>query len=266
MGAGHNGAVKITHAFALSCFATCAAGVLSCSDQSTNPSDIGIDGSAATAEAGGSSDISAGREAGAPILDAALEALGPESASPGDAGMDQAAIGGEPDVGASDTGIAPDAPTVPDAPPHIVPDTGVDHGADGGIDAPSKDANTMDAQAPDTRVPDVTPLDASVPDAKPDGSAGDVALLDVGPAACGRIKCDCTFNGVKLWGNVEYVTSFPDFKIKISSFPDLNVYETNFPSECGEWHTVTAFGDFKVQIVDYFEDFDIAYSPFPGIP
>jgi hypothetical protein len=62
------------------------------------------------------------------------------------------------------------------------------------------------------------------------------------------------------------VTSFPDFKVKVSSFPDLNVQETYFPMGCGEWHTVTAFGDFKVQIVTAFEDFDIAYTSFPGMP
>jgi hypothetical protein len=44
------------------------------------------------------------------------------------------------------------------------------------------------------------------------------------------------------------------------------VKETTFPYSCGEWHTVTAFGDFKIQIVDIFEDFDIAYSSFPGMP
>jgi hypothetical protein len=92
------------------------------------------------------------------------------------------------------------------------------------------------------------------------------ATSDTGPAQCGRIKCDCTYKGKKLWGKVQYVDSFPDFKVKISSFPDLNVHETSFATRCGEWEKVTAFGDFKVQIVDFFEDFDIAYSSFPGIP
>ena len=120
-------------------------------------------------------------------------------------------------------------------------------------------------------------MDASTPPAKVDGPAADVmvmdatadtltASLDAGPANCGRIKCDCTFNGIKLWGNVQYVSFFPDFKVKVSAFPDLNVYETYFPSKCGEWHTVTAFPDFTVQLVDFFEDFDIAHSSFPGIP
>ena len=172
--------------------------------------------------------------------------------------------------------MASDGATRDSAAPNLVPDGGAILGGDTGLDATAMDANATEARTPDT-----TPLDASAPPAKIDGPAADVMAkdatvdsktpsldvgLDAGPANCGHIKCDCTFNGIKLWGNVQYVDMFPDFKVKISPFPDLNVYETYFPAQCGEWHTVTAFPDFTVQIVDMFEDFDIAYSPFPGIP
>jgi hypothetical protein len=56
--------------------------------------------------------------------------------------------------------------------------------------------------------------------------------------------------------------------IKQYYFPDLNVAETTFPLKCGQWHTVTMFPDFTVQIVDIAEDFSISNSDslFPGIP
>jgi len=81
-------------------------------------------------------------------------------------------------------------------------------------------------------------------------------------------KGDCTFKGKKLYGKVQIVDSFPDFKVKVtSSFPDLKVkMVTSFPDECGEWQMVNSFPDFKIQIVDSFEDFSIKYvDNFPGI-
>ena len=200
-----------------------------------------------------------------------IDAPGPDATVPVDAGVDRATGGGS-DVGTSDTGSAPDRATVDSPAPQPVPDGSGDLGDDGGGDAGTRDANATEA-----RTPDASPSDASTPDAKADKSAADVMVvdatadslppkLDAGPAQCGRIKCDCTYNGTKLWGNVQFVSNFPDFKVKISSFPDLNVEESYFPLQCGQWHTVTAFPDFTVQIVDMFEDFDIAYSAFPGIP
>jgi hypothetical protein len=295
--ARNNGAVKINLAFVLACLVTCAAGVLSCSGQSANPSGIEADASGTAKDAGGDSAILSGSEAGAPIPDAAgldaagPEAWGPETTLPVDAGLDRAPVGGESDVAASEAGVASDVATVDgagpkDAPdgggnlrgdagldaPAALPDGGGSFGGDAGLEAPAKDANATEARAPD-----VTPLDASAPDAKVDGAAADVMVmdstvdsstpsLDAGPAQCGRIKCDCTYNGVKLWGKVQYVDIFPDFKVKVSPFPDLNVEETYFGLKCGQWEIVTAFPDFTVQKVTMFEDFDIAYSPFPGIP
>jgi hypothetical protein len=290
MVAGHNGAVKINLALVLACLVTCAAGVLSCSGQSDNRSNVETDASGVAKEVGGDSATLSGSEAGAPIPDAqGLEAAGPEAALPVDVGVDRATIGGEADVAASEAGVAPDAATVDSAAPKDVADGGGNLGADAGVDVPAAvpdgggnlggdaDAAAKDANATETRAPDATPLDASAPEARVDGSAADVmvmdatadsttATLDAGPAQCGRIKCDCTFNGVKLWGKVQYVDFFPDFTVKVSPFPDLNVEETYFATKCGQWQIVTAFPDFTVQKVTMFEDFDIAYSPFPGIP
>lgn len=135
------------------------------------------------------------------------------------------------------------------------------------VDArPSNDTNPTSTDAPQADAPDGPGVtDGSVDDAEVASAENPDTGLDE-PAQCGRIKCDCTYKGQKLWGKVQYVDTFPDFKVRVSSFPDLNVSETSFPSRCGEWQRVTAFPDFKVQIVDAFEDFAIAYSSFPGIP
>jgi len=85
----------------------------------------------------------------------------------------------------------------------------------------------------------------------------------------GRIGKDCTFQGKKLWGKVEIVTSFPDIKVQIvSAFPDLKVKQVeSFPDSCGEWQSVTAFPDLKVQFVTSFPDIKITYvTSFPGLP
>lgn len=80
-------------------------------------------------------------------------------------------------------------------------------------------------------------------------------------------KADCSFGGKKLYGKVQFVTSFPDIKVQVvSSFPDLKVQQvTSFPDKCGKWQKVSSFPDFKVQLVDSFPDVKIQYvSSFPG--
>lgn len=79
----------------------------------------------------------------------------------------------------------------------------------------------------------------------------------------------CTFNGIKLYGKVKFVDSFPDIKIQIvDSFPDLKVkIVDSFPDECGEWKIVDSFPDIKVKIVDSFPDIKIKFvESFPGKP
>lgn len=88
-------------------------------------------------------------------------------------------------------------------------------------------------------------------------------------ANCGKIKCDCTFNGIQLWGRVEIVDAFADITVQeVDAFADLDVKEvTAFADECGEWEIVDAFGDFSVQMVSAFGDFDVRFvDNFPGVP
>jgi hypothetical protein len=91
-------------------------------------------------------------------------------------------------------------------------------------------------------------------------SAGAPAL------AASKIK-DCKLNGKALYGKVQVVKSFADFKVQIvTSFPDLNVQRVgSFPDACGQWQFVNEFPDFTVEYVDGFADFTIEFvDSFPG--
>ena len=72
----------------------------------------------------------------------------------------------------------------------------------------------------------------------------------------------------QIHGRIQFVTSFPDYKVKIvSSFADLHVQQVNsFPDDPGQWHIVDSFPDYKIQIVESFPDFTIKYvESFPGV-
>ena len=72
----------------------------------------------------------------------------------------------------------------------------------------------------------------------------------------------------QIHGRIQFVTSFPDYKVKIvSSFPDLKVKRvSSFPSSCGKWKFVKSFPDFKIKYVSSFPDFKIKFvSSFPGV-
>ena len=73
----------------------------------------------------------------------------------------------------------------------------------------------------------------------------------------------------RIYGKIQYVNSFPDFKVQIvNSFPDLKVKVVNsFPDKVGKWKIVNSFPDFKIQIVNSFPDFKVKYvNSFPGLP
>ena len=79
---------------------------------------------------------------------------------------------------------------------------------------------------------------------------------------------NCEWNGIKLYGKVQFVESFPDIKIQfVESFPDIKVQFVNsFPDDCGEWQEVSSFPDFKVQIVESFPDLKVQkVESFPGM-
>jgi hypothetical protein len=79
---------------------------------------------------------------------------------------------------------------------------------------------------------------------------------------------DCHYKGIKLWGKVKFVTSFPDIKIQyVENFPDLKVkFVTSFPDKCGLWQIVESFPDIKVQVVTQFPDIKVKIvENFPGV-
>ncbi len=91
--------------------------------------------------------------------------------------------------------------------------------------------------------------------------------LAASPVRAAKTGSDCTYKGRKLYGKVQVVDAFPDFRVQIvSAFPDLKVQRVDvFADSCGRWQFVDAFPDFKVQFVDAFSDFDIQYvDAFPG--
>ena len=88
-------------------------------------------------------------------------------------------------------------------------------------------------------------------------------------ALASGIGSDCTLNGKKLYGKVEVVSSFPDFKVEVvQSFPDLKVEKKNsFADDCGEWEFVESFPDFTIEYVTSFPDFKVEFvNSFPGLP
>jgi hypothetical protein len=71
----------------------------------------------------------------------------------------------------------------------------------------------------------------------------------------------------KIYGRIEYVDAFADYKIEIvDAFPDLCVEEVDgFADSAGEWEIVQMNPDFTIQKVDAFGDFKVEYvDSFPG--
>ncbi|WP_306590252.1 hypothetical protein [Geothrix sp. 21YS21S-4] len=79
----------------------------------------------------------------------------------------------------------------------------------------------------------------------------------------------CTWKGRKLSGRIQWVTSFPDLRIRVvRAFPNLRVrLVKGEPRRCGEWKVVTSHPDLRVQVVGAFPDLDVAFvDRFPGLP
>lgn len=93
--------------------------------------------------------------------------------------------------------------------------------------------------------------------------------LATSPAFASKIGKDCTFKGKKLYGKVQVVDAFPDFRVRVvSAFPDLKVQRSTLlpvPAVAGNgW---TPFPISKSSSSNAFSDFDIQYvDAFPGIP
>jgi len=85
----------------------------------------------------------------------------------------------------------------------------------------------------------------------------------------GKITKKGYLKGKKLWGKVQFVTSYPDFTVQVvENFPDLRVEKVErFPDSKGRWEFVNKFPDFTIQYVDSRPDFTIQFvENFPGLP
>ncbi len=91
----------------------------------------------------------------------------------------------------------------------------------------------------------------------------------LGPATAAGKLANCKLNGKPLYGKVQVVKSFPDFRVqRVTSFPDLKVEVVkSFPDKCGKWMWVNSFPDFTIEYVEAFPDFTIEFvESFPGEP
>lgn len=82
------------------------------------------------------------------------------------------------------------------------------------------------------------------------------------------LEDDCTYDGIPLFGRVQFVESFADLTVQVvDAFADLRVQMVDaFPDECGKWQEVDSFPAFTVQIVNDFPDLTIEFvDAFPGI-
>jgi hypothetical protein len=72
----------------------------------------------------------------------------------------------------------------------------------------------------------------------------------------------------KIYGRIQFVEHFPDYRVKIvEHFADLHVERVeHFADAPGKWQIVDSFPDYKIQLVDHFPDFTIKYvEHFPGV-
>lgn len=69
----------------------------------------------------------------------------------------------------------------------------------------------------------------------------------------------------KIYGRIQFVKSFPDYKVKaVTSFPDLKVKVVKSLPGPGEWEIVNTFPDYKIQLVNSFPDFTVEFAD--GVP
>ena len=103
---------------------------------------------------------------------------------------------------------------------------------------------------------------------EPTKTIADLSPEEKREAIIAMINGACEYDGIKLYGKVEFVESFPDIKIQfVDSFADIKVkFVDSFPDDCGEWQKVESFPDFKVQVVESFPDLKVEeVSSFPGM-
>ncbi len=85
----------------------------------------------------------------------------------------------------------------------------------------------------------------------------------------GTVSDACTLNGKPLYGRVQVVHAFPDFRVQaVHVLPDLRVQKVKvFPNRCGQWQFVRNFPDFRIQFVHVLPDVRVQFvDVLPGRP
>lgn len=80
-------------------------------------------------------------------------------------------------------------------------------------------------------------------------------------------KNSCTFNGKKLYGRIQAVSSLADVRVQVvSSLSDVRVQKVgSLANSCGEWQMLDSLPDTTVQFVSSLPDVRIQYvSSLPG--
>jgi hypothetical protein len=87
------------------------------------------------------------------------------------------------------------------------------------------------------------------------------ALPHAGHAGGSFDRGSCTFNGKKLYGRIQAVTSSPDVRVQVvTSSPNVRVQKvTSSPSSCGRWQMVDSSPNTRVQFVSSSPDVRIQY-------
>lgn len=79
---------------------------------------------------------------------------------------------------------------------------------------------------------------------------------------------DCYYKGIKLWGRVKFVDTYPDIEIQyVETYPDIKVkFVTTYPDACGKWQVVDTYPDFTVKVVDTYPDLRVkVVETYPGV-
>lgn len=95
-----------------------------------------------------------------------------------------------------------------------------------------------------------------------------LSLFTISFASDKPITPDCRCKGIPLYGRVQFVDTFEDFRIQfVDGLADIKVKFVDYkPSKCGEWQIVDGLADFKVKVVDGLADFKVQkVDALPGI-
>lgn len=95
-----------------------------------------------------------------------------------------------------------------------------------------------------------------------------LSILFLSATLFAQDKLSCTYNGIQLYGKVQFVQHNADLTIQVVQYNediDVKIVEY-FPDNCCEWQIVEHFPDLKVKIVEHNADLKVKFVKyFPKI-